>query len=99
MEFKGTKGELELKFVSEICIGIGTIGKYSQITANTILPETDEEYEKEREEIEANMKIYACAPEMFEALKEMIAFSEYHGYTSSTEINKARSVLEKATVI
>lgn len=61
-----------MKFVSGVCIGIGTIGLCSQITANTILPETDEEYEKEREEIEANMKIYACAPEMLKMLKNCL---------------------------
>ena len=52
----------------EICIGIGTKGLYSQITANSILPETDEEYKQQKEEIEANMKLYAAAPEILEAL-------------------------------
>jgi hypothetical protein len=73
-EFKGTKGELELKYVSGICIGIGTIGDYSQITANTILPDTDEEYEKEKEEILSNMKLYAAAFEMFLALKSIVEY-------------------------
>ena len=69
MEFKGTKGKLERKYVSCICIGIGTIGDYSQITANSILPEKDEEYEKEQTEIEATMLLYSKAPEMLEMLK------------------------------
>ena len=68
MEFKGTKGELELKFAGPICIGIGTVGEYSQITANTILPETDEEYLDEMDEIEGNMRLYASAPELLEVL-------------------------------
>lgn len=101
MGFKGTKGELELKFVSGICIGIGTIGEYSQITTNTILPETDEEYEKEREEIEANMKIYACAPEMLEMLEEFIhMFSDPNNSCSELElINEAKSLIKKSTTI
>lgn len=70
MEFKGTKGKLKRQYVSGVCIGIGTKGDYSIMTANSILPETDEEYEKEREEIEANMLLYSKAPEMLEMLKK-----------------------------
>ena len=70
MEFKGTKGELEMKFMpGGICIGIGTVGDYCQITANSILPESDEEYAKEKEELEANMRLYASAPELLKALQ------------------------------
>ena len=72
MEFKVTKGILELKYVSGICIGIGTVGDFSQMTANTILPETDEDYEKERIEIESNMLLYSKAPEMLEMLKYIL---------------------------
>ena len=69
MKFKGTKGELEMKFMpGGICIGIGTVGDYCQITANSILPESDEEYAKEKEELEANMQLYASAPELLGAL-------------------------------
>lgn len=71
-EFKGTKGPLEKKFVGPICIGIGTVGDYSQITANSILPETDAEYEEEKIELEANMQLYAAAPDLLEALQEMM---------------------------
>lgn len=77
-EFKGTKGLLEKKFVGPVCIGIGTSGNYSQITANSILPETDEEYEKEKEEIEANMQLYASAPKLLEALQEALELLEEH---------------------
>ena len=41
LEFKGTKGALEPKYISGICIGIGTIGNPYQVTANSILPNTD----------------------------------------------------------
>lgn len=111
MEFKGTKGELELKFVSGVCIGIGTIGLCSQITANTILPETDEEYEKEREEIESNMKIYSCAPETIvnlnisnEMLRSVLslfgknmALTTKFGIVSQIEAND--KLIKKATTI
>ncbi len=32
-EFKGTKGPLERKYVSGICIGIGTAGDYTKNTS------------------------------------------------------------------
>jgi hypothetical protein len=35
--------------------------------------------------------------EFMEALNEMVLFAEFHGYTSSTEINKARELINKAT--
>ena len=70
MNWKGTKGVLEMKFMpGGICIGIGTVGNYCQITANSILPETDEEYEKEKEELEANMRLYAASRELLKALQ------------------------------
>lgn len=97
MEFKGTKGELELKFAGTICIGIGTKGNYSQITANSILPETDKEYKKEKEEIEANMKLYAAAPELLEALKFALEGMELADEVEfSEEIFSAKKAIEKA---
>lgn len=98
MEFKGTKGKLELKYVSGICIGIGTKGNYSQITANTILPDTDEDYEKEKEEIESNMLIYSKAPEMLDMLKRVVyEFSEYKRLAQGT--SKCDVVLQSEKLI
>ncbi len=65
--FKGTKEDLERKYVSGYCIGIGTVGNYSQMTANSILPDTDEEYEKDH----ANMLLYSKAPKMLEMLERI----------------------------
>lgn len=79
MEFKGTKEELELQYVSGVCIGIGTIGSYSQITANSILPDTDEEYAKEKTEIEANMKLYAASFEMMNILEYLLEHDDGNG--------------------
>ena len=69
-EFKGTKGNLELKFISGICIGIGTVGNFSQMTANSVINHinNDSDYRLEKEEIEANMLLYSKAPEMLEML-------------------------------
>ena len=69
--FRGTKGKLERKYVTGICIGIGTVGNFSQITANSILPETDKQYKKEKTEIEANMLLYSKAPEMLDQLNRI----------------------------
>ncbi len=96
MEFKGTKGKLERKYVSGICIGIGTIGAYSQITATSILLETDEEYEKEKTEIEANMLLYSKAPDMLEVLKSVLELQkENYGSGMDTHlamITKAKEI-------
>lgn len=67
--------KLELSFVSGVCIGLekvisaGPLGKYSEVVCNTILPETDEEYEVQKKEIEGRMKLFAAAPEMYDMLK------------------------------
>jgi hypothetical protein len=72
MKFKGTQGKLERKYVGSICIGIGTTGLLSKITANSILPETDGEYEDEKEEIEANMLLYSKSPELLSDLNDLV---------------------------
>lgn len=51
----------QLSFVSGVCIGIeiNKGGGYSRILLNTILPDTDEQYAKDKKEIEGLMK-YIC---------------------------------------
>lgn len=95
-KFKGTKGKLELKFVSGICIGIGTVGDYSQITANTVINhiETDKQYRKEKLEIESNMKLYASAPEMLEILQTI---ENDKKQVPEWLWNEIQSVIKKAT--
>lgn len=95
-EFKGTKGELELKYVSGVCIGIGTVGDYAQITANTILPDTDEDYEIEEEEIVANMKLYAASPQILEALIEILPIAEEFINKNHPTHKKAIESIKKA---
>lgn len=105
MEFKGTKEKLERKYVSDVCIGIGTIGDFSQITANSILPETDKEYEKERQEIEANMLLYSKSPELLlNAQMQVDAvdlsnldFYNKYGFNVSELIPKTRQLIKEST--
>ena len=101
-EFKGTKGNLERKYASSICIGIGTIGNFSQITANSILPETDEDYEKEKTEIEANMLLYSKAPELLEMLKTYL--SDLNNVIPKSDAQRSRiydveQLIKEATTI
>lgn len=59
------KGLFKLEFVGPICIGVGkadpNIKGYSEMICNTILPETDEQYEKEKEQILEYMNIICYA--------------------------------------
>ena len=102
MKFKGTPGKLEMKFMKGgICIGIGTVGDYCQITANSILPETDEEYEKEKEELEANMRLYAASPLLLKELKRMTLSMQAHPDCEPNSefqdyVNSAWEAIEKA---
>lgn len=93
--------KLELSFVSGVCIGLekviseGPLGKYSEVVCNTILPDTDEEYEAQKKEIEGRMKRFAASSEMYDLLKRAQDF--FAGYDSPLEreikelINKINS--------
>jgi len=97
MKFKGTKGVLEMKFMpGGICIGIGTVGDYCQITANSILPESDEEYAKEKEELEANMQLYAAAPNLINACNNAIYELELINGSKEIAVLELRKAIEKA---
>lgn len=67
--------KLELSFAHGVCIGLekviseGPLGKYSEVVCNTILPDTDEEYEAQKKEIEGRMKRFAASSEMYDLLK------------------------------
>ncbi|MFR3694956.1 MAG: hypothetical protein ACLTW0_02080 [Alistipes ihumii] len=73
-EFKGTPGPWKPDYISGVCVGVGRQIQpgYIQMIVNTILPETDEEYRKQRMEIESNVRLIAAAPEMLAALQEII---------------------------
>lgn len=77
---KHTKGKWKVSWIKgdiDIAIGVESRTKvdhgiYSQIICNTILPDSDEQYLKEREEIEANAQLIAAAPLMLKALQEIV---------------------------
>lgn len=71
---KFTPGPWKPLFVSGICVGIGTDSEYgySKVIMNTILPESDLEYEEQKCVIEANAKVIAAAPELYEALEALV---------------------------
>ena len=97
MNWKGTKGVLEMKFMpGGICIGIGTVGDYCQITANSILPNSDEEYAKEKEELESNMQLYAAAPNLLNACKNAIKELELINGSKEIAVLELRKAIEKA---
>ena len=61
MKAKPTPGPWKASFSGPICIGVQNGDFYGQIICNSILPETDEDYEKEKGEIEANINLIAEA--------------------------------------
>lgn len=97
-EFKGTQGKLERKYVSGVCFGIGTFGNYSQITANSILPDSDEQYKKEKTEIEANMLLYSKSPEMLEMLEHLTKVNPAHEGYHALKL-KAINLIKEATTL
>lgn len=96
-EFKGTKGNWQMIFHLNVCEGVGIVkqldcGKYTEFVCNSLLPETDEEYMEQKEQIEADMKLIAAAPKMLQALIEI---SE--GKMTNEDIIKlAKKVINKA---
>lgn len=86
---KHTPGPWKVVNHGSICIGVGCYTKlknYSRMIVNTILPETDEKYELEKAELEANARLIAAAPEMLELLEEACAESETHLRDRITEL-------------
>jgi len=94
-EFKGTKGEW-----FACCAETKPHYLFSndgEVTICGFIKKQDDGTVLSDEEVRSNAKLISCAPEMLEALKDMVSFAEFHGYTSSTEINNARVIIKKAT--
>jgi len=96
-DFKGTNNLMPI-YVQGICIGVGTKEEVSFITCNSILPDTDEEYEEEKEVIEANMKLYAAAPDLLQALDDLLDELSGQSLESSTNmyLTNAKKAINKA---
>lgn len=74
---KHTPGPWFPSFHANICIGVqNSPDGFTQMICNSILPDKDEEYENQREEIEANAKLIAAAPELLEACVESLSTIE-----------------------
>lgn len=107
---KHTPGPWQLAFIKgdiDICIGVQTIPEngYSQMIVNTILPNTDKEYLKEREELEANAKLISAAPDLLEVCilldelkNKILPFAETPHFEDAHDlITKAKAAIKKAT--
>ena len=94
MEFKGTKGKLELKYISGVCIGIGAIGNYSEITANSIIP--DDGNKKDMERMESDMLLYSKPPEMLGFLHKVVSIKS-PVFTIEDLQDRARKLIKSAT--
>ena len=97
MENKHTPGPWKPSFVGQICIGVQNGGSYGQMICNTILPEKDEEYEKEKIEIESNAKLIAAAPELLEACIEFCRKVECGEARSKRSYAQMKLAIKKAT--
>lgn len=74
-KMKHTPGPWYPSFHAGICIGVqNSPDGFTQMICNSILPETDDMYEKWGEQIEADMKLIAAAPDLLEALEELMRF-------------------------
>lgn len=79
---KFTKGKWELQFTEyerppkRVCIGVGVDervigGTYTTFVCNSMLPDSDPKYIQQEENILADMRLIAAAPEMYFLLKEI----------------------------
>jgi hypothetical protein len=98
MKTEHTKGPWYPSFHANICIGVqNSPDGFTQMICNSILPNTDEEYEKERIEIEANMKLIAAAPELLEALVNLASYcNNIEQFRFCEEFKISISVIKKA---
>lgn len=78
LKFKGTPGPWEPDYKDGVCLGVKKVYFYKppKVIVDSILPKTLEEYWCQKEDIEANARLIAAAPEMLEAL---LLFVEIEG--------------------
>lgn len=101
MKFKGTPGEWKPIFVQGICIGVAqsAINQVNQVVCNSILPDTDEEYAIEKEQIEADMNLIAAAPELLEACLKLAEWDKKHPAGKLYPDHEAKKLEQELTEI
>lgn len=104
--WKGTKGKWELDIISGIIIGVKSKieDSYYERIVDTILPDTDEEYEKERETIKANALLISKAPEMLEMLsialeriEKLCVYADIKPFDCGQYKNDIKQLIKEAT--
>lgn len=77
---KCTPGKWEPIFLDKVCIGVGIELEpgYNMMVCNSMLPDSDAEYKKEKKTIEADMKIMAASKKMYDALVTAVSFLKIH---------------------
>jgi hypothetical protein len=100
MEFKGTKGIHKPIKIHGICIGVGIdSGNGTQrMIANSILDHinSEEDYNLEKEEIEANMLLYSKALELLLMVDKLCEELEWH-QVSVKIAKQGRKLIKEAT--
>ena len=108
-KLKFTKGDWQpvykhyKKEPKTICIGVGIIekingGEYTAMICDSLLPDTDEEYIEQREQIEANMKLIAAGPDLLNALIELMNNHSFSGQPEGQNIRiRCQNAINKAT--
>lgn len=95
-KFKGSEGKWGCVFTSNKKRAVrNKAGLICVLNEPNKFSGQDERYDTELEIMRADQRLIANAPDLLFALQEMIAFAEFHGYTSSTEINNAKKVLDE----
>lgn len=110
METKITKGEWTVitrsyeKKPKEIITGVGLVeqikgGTYITTICDFPLPATDKEYIKQHEEIKANAKLIAAAPDLFEVVNILMNSTQKSGWVNENIelLEKANKAIKKAT--
>lgn len=97
-EFKGTKGEWTPVYSSGCCIGVGVeiAEGYHEMVSNTILPETDQEYELTKHIIIADAKLQAAAPDLLDACLEFIRKVDAGEAKSTRSYQQMKAAISKA---
>ena len=103
---KHSRGKWFIVYIGKIPTGVNVIieksehGTYSKNIVEIILPENDKEWEKEREETTANLKLIVSAPELLKTLDWVVDQMKQHTAirASSHKIeSKCMEAIKKAT--